>query len=220
MPSESGSLVEDETIVGESRTLLREGHAEFALNSLFGQLGRAVGADDPASYSLSHPYCRSEVEENPYLRLCVGFTYEEIVGMFRQYFDPKGFDHQPVELVVSALLDAFIDRGAVVPTTTLRGDLCTRVYRKGEANPRWDEAIARLQLALLSLSAKDRDYLLTRGRTRIAKISAIMAMSRQVCTSLRVGALERGNVALLARSVVEREDVELTGIMRRLGLWR
>jgi hypothetical protein len=114
-------------------------------------------------------------------------------------------------------MDSFVDQGAMVPTITLQGDICTRVYRKGEANPNWDEELARLQYAITKLGEADRQELLGHGRTRIAKIAAIMAMSSNVPTTLVVGSLERGNVGMLRKSVVERDGGEVTGLLRRLG---
>src|SRR5205085_12255939 len=152
------------------------------------------------------------------LRLRLGFTYEEILTFFRKNLNEQWLDSRPVELVVSALIDSFIDHGSAVPTFTLHGPECTRVYRKGEANPRWDEEFARLRFVLKSLSDEDLAELKGRGRTRIAKINAIMAFSGEVPTSLNVGALERGSVGMLSASVVERRGGELTGVMRRLGL--
>ena len=123
-----------------------------------------------------------------------------------------------IELLVSGLMDAFIDQGAIVPTFPMCGMTCVRIYRKGEANPRWDEEIARLQFALASLKEADRKELIARGRTRIAKMNAILALSGATPSSLNASSLERGTVGSLMNSVVERHGGDLTGLMRRLGL--
>ena len=205
---------------GRLASFLREGLPALALDVLLNDLGRVVGANDPSEYSLEWPYNKEDIQKNPYLRLRLGFTFEEIVSIFRSEFSNRWLPSKAVELLVSALIDAFIDDGAMVPTFTLHGGACARVYRKGEANPRWDEEFRRLQFAVQSLPEKDRKDLMGRGRTRIAKINAILAMSSAGDgTSLSPGALERGTVGTLTPSVVERHAGELTGLMRRLGLW-
>jgi hypothetical protein len=213
-------LSENERIVGHAQKLLQEGLPVLAFDSMLSELARAVGANDPAKYSLEQPYNLKDIQQNPYLRLRLGFTFEEIVDFFRRNFNDRWNTPRPVELLVSALVDLFIDQGAMVPTFALHNDVSTRIYRKGEANPRWDEEIGRLQFALQSLNDKDRSELLERGRTRVAKINAILSLSGTAPTSLDLGSLERGTVGALISSVVERDGGELTGFMRRLGLWK
>jgi hypothetical protein len=212
-------MSDSDRLVSRCRNFLKTGMATLAMQALFNDLGMAVGADNPAEYSLQEPFSPTEIEQDPYLRLRLGFTFGELISLFRESFDGSSVEKRPVELLVSELVDAFIDHGAIVPTIMRQGEACTRVYRKGEANPRWDEEFARLSLAIKSLSEKDRRELSISGRTRVAKIAAIMALSSQGNTALRVGALERGNVGMLVRSVVERDDEEITGIMRRIGMW-
>jgi hypothetical protein len=213
------AMSDSDRLVSRCRNFLKTGMATLAMQALFNDLGMAVGADNPAEYSLQEPFSPTEIEQDPYLRLRLGFTFGELISLFRESFDGSSVEKRPVELLVSELVDAFIDHGAIVPTIMRQGEACTRVYRKGEANPRWDEEFARLSLAIKSLSEKDRRELSISGRTRVAKIAAIMALSSQGNTALRVGALERGNVGMLVRSVVERDDEEITGIMRRIGMW-
>jgi hypothetical protein len=56
------------------------------------------------------------------------------------------------------------------------------------------------------------------GRTRISKICAILAFAdSETDGALVPGALERGTVGSLARSVVELEDAEITNLAQRFG---
>ena len=184
--------------------------------------GCPVNKKGATTYGLINklPYSKKQIEQDPYLRLRLGFKFDEIVNLFRSELSDRWIGSQAVELLVSALLDAFIDDGAIVPTFTLHGGRSVRIYRKGEANPRWDEEMGRLKFAIKSLSEKDRTELMGRGRTRIAKLNAILSMSSAGDgSSLSPGSLERGTVGTLTRSVVERQGGELTGLMRRLGLW-
>ncbi len=212
--------VTNERIVGPARKFLQEGLPALALQALFSELGRVVGADDPASYSLERPYSKKQIQDDPYLRLRLGFTFKEILTLFRMNYKDRWGDSGSVELLVSALIDSFIDDGAIVPTFTLHGSSISRIYRKGEANPGVDEEITRLRFSISSLREKDRDELLGHGRTRIAKINAILSMSSiGNDSSLEPGALERGTIGALTKTVVERQGGELVILMRRLGLW-
>lgn len=214
------SLLEEKGLIEGAIGRLREGFPSLALDALLTDLAKAVGADNPREYSLSKPYTSAQIKDEPYLRLRLGYSYRELVEIFRHNFDDvfgilKGGS---TELLVSSLMDAFIDQGAIVPTFPMYGTTCVRIYRKGEANPRWDEEIARLQFALASLKETDRKDLLAKGRTRIAKINAILALSSATPSSLNAASLERGTVGSLMNSVVERHGGDLTGLMRRLGL--
>jgi hypothetical protein len=220
IPDPSEYLIGNGSIVDRAKGYLTCGLSRLALDALIQDLARCVGADDPAAYALSKPYTSDEIRESPYLRLRIGFTYEELTALFRKHYLDLWHSLQSPELMVSDLLDVFIDHGAIVPTFTLTKDACTRVYRKGEANPRWDDEITRLLFTIKSMAEPERKELLEQGRTRIAKINAILALSGAFETSLTAGAFERGNVGLLVNSVVEREGAELTGLMRRFGLLR
>ena len=214
------SLLEENRLTEGASLRLQEGFPSLALDALLTDLAAAVGADDPREYSLSKPYTSAQIEKEPYLRLRLGYSYRELVEIFRHNFDDVFgiLQGTSVELLVSSLMDTFIDRGAIVPTFPMYGTTCVRIYRKGEANPRWDKEIARLQFALASLKEADRKELLARGRTRIAKINAILALSGAIPSSLSAAAFERGTVGSLMESVVERHGGDLTGLMRRFGL--
>jgi hypothetical protein len=213
------SLLNEEIIVARARQMLVDGRSPaLAMEALFQDLGAAVGAEDPAGYQLTAPFTREQIEANPYWRLRVGLTYRDLVSLFERYLTPRLSDLRAPQLVVSDLLDSFVDRGAVVPTISSVDDSMVRVYRKGESNPRWSEDIDRVRLGLRSLRSEDRALLRKRGgRTRVSKVCAILAYSGEVVTSLQVGSLERGTVAMLAESVVEREGGEITRLMRDFG---
>jgi hypothetical protein len=148
----------------------------------------------------------------------LGYTYQELLDLFRRHLeDPLGLlPNISTERLVSALVDSFIDQGALVPTFPLHGSKSVRIYRKGENNPDWEEEISRLRFALDSLDEQDREELIA-GRTRIAKINAILAFSGAVPTSLTVAPFERGSVGSLSPSVVERRGGDLTRVLRRHG---
>jgi hypothetical protein len=211
----SNCLIANNRITNRAKGLLQEGSHASAFDALFRDLGRVVGADCPGNYSLERPYTRAEVQDNPYIRLRLGFTYQELVQFFRNNLTEGQAPN--ADTIVSALLDLFIDRGAVVPTFTLHGDQCLRVYRRGEANPNWEEAIDRLKLALNALPPEERKELLD-SRTRVTKIAAILAFAGD--RTLNAGALERGTVGMLPGSVVERHAEELTRVLQHRGLWK
>jgi hypothetical protein len=220
LPSSIG-IGSEENIIGDARRKLTEGgpySAPAALQALLENLGRVVGAENPSSYALEEPFSKSQVKEDPYLRLRIGFTFEEIINVFRSGLGGAWIPSKQVELEVSALVDAFIDDGAMVPTFTVGDHSCARIYRKGEANPRWDRELRRLKFALDSLNKDDRTEILDAGRTRISKICAILAFAESETDGALVpGALERGTVGSLARSVVELEDAEITNLAQRFG---
>lgn len=181
---------------------------ELVFDALFKGLSKAVGAEKPSDYSLGDPLPGSEV----YKRLRIGFTYTELVDFLRVHVRPALVGGMP-EAMTSALIDTFVDLGAVVPTITYSDDECLRVYRKGEASPRWDTDLSRLALALSQLKGQEI------SRTRVSKVAAILALSSAGNNSgLRVSAAERGTVAVMGLSVVE-PAVEITTYLLRTGLW-
>jgi hypothetical protein len=199
---------------------LSEGFAVRAMEALFEGLGKAVGADDPEQYCLEEPFSPSEIVDDPYLRLRIGFTYRDILTLFVKHFSPRfsGPDAD-ADGLVSMLIDLFIDQGAIVPTFSYQKEECRRVYRKGEANRSHDDDVERLSFALSRLGEKRQDVI-ERHRTRVAKIMAIMAFAGRTGNTVSAGPLERGTVGMLMPSVVERNAFELTGYMRRIGQWR
>jgi hypothetical protein len=209
-------LLEEKLVVEAAARKAEEGWpAELVFDALFQSLATASGADDPTTYALQWPYSVDEIRAEPYLRLRIGFTYAELTEFLRAHLRTNRTSSTP-EAVASALIDLFVDLGAIVPTITLKGEPCLRVYRKGESNPRWDTDLARLALALHELRSGNEQP----SRTRVTKIAAIIAMSSAgKDTGFRAAAAERGTVAMMGKSVVERSDIEITAYMRNLGLW-
>lgn len=209
-------LLEEKMVVGVASRKAEEGWpAELVFDSLFQSLAIASGADDPTKYTLQWPYSIDEIRAEPYRRLRIGLTYTELTEFLRAHLRANRTS-STAEAMASALIDLFVDLGAIVPTITLKGEPCLRVYRKGESNPRWDTDLARLVLALRELrSGNERP-----SRTRASKIAAILALSSAgKDTGFRAAVAERGAVAMMGKSVVERNDVEITAYMRNLGLW-
>jgi hypothetical protein len=213
---EQQSLVQDPNVTGEAANKARDGWpVELVFDSLFKGLAKTVGAENPDEYSLGAPFPSDEqIRAHPYQRLRIGFTYAELVEFLRAHVRPGRIGSMP-EAITSALIDAFVDLGAIVPTITFFGELCLRVYRKGEASPRWDTDLSRMELALKQLKGQEI------SRTRVSKVAAILAFSSAGNKSgLRVATAERGTVAIMAKSVVERSDIELTNYLMRTGLWK
>lgn len=214
-------LLADERISGRAT-----GHArcrmpvQLVLDALLQDLANVVGSEFPENYALDFPYTREQVATDPYLRLRIGFSYSELVQFFRSNLPKTGTPNSATaESVVSELIDQFVDMGAIVPTIALHSDPCVRIYRKGESNPQWDEEVKRVDLALRSLPPAKQRHLIKEDRARVTKIAAILSISG--FSTLQPGAAERGTVAMLGgRSVVEREDVELTLLLHRLGYWQ
>ena len=137
----------------------------------------------------------------------------ELVDFLRVHVR-TGLGGSTPEATTSALIDTFVDLGAVVPTITYSDGPCLRVYRKGEASPRWDTDLSRMALALSQLKGQEV------SRTRVSKVAAILAFSSAGNNSgLRVSAAERGTVAVMGKSVVEQSEVEITTYLLRTGLW-
>lgn len=213
---EQQPLVRDLNVTGEAVNKARNNWPfELVFDSLFKGLAKATGAEKPDEYSLGEPFPSAEqVRAHPYLRLRIGFTYAELVEFLRAHLRP-GQECRTPEAITSALIDTFVDLGAIVPTITFSGDPCLRVYRKGEASPRWDTDLSRMALALKQLKGQEI------SRTRVSKVAAILAFSSAGDSSgLRMAAAERGTVAVMGKCVVERSDIEVTTYLMRTGLWK
>lgn len=213
---EQQPLVRDLNVTGEAVSKAREGWpVELVFDSLFKGLAKAAGAANPGEYTLGNPFPSAEnIRSCSYQRLRVGFTYAELVGFLRAHVRVDQVGGTP-EAIASALIDMFVDLGAIVPTITFSGELCLRIYRKGEASPRWDTDLSRMVLALKQLKGQEI------SRTRVSKVAAILAFSSAGDSSgLRVAAAERGTVAVMGKSVVERSDIEVTNYLMRTGLWK
>ena len=177
----------------------------------FGQFAELTGAEDPGRYELDWPYRKATIEQNPYLRLRVGPTFDDLCMFFEMASQhlPDVALATPREL--SALLDWTIDEGTVVPTTAGYDGKCYRVYRKGESRSR-DKALDRLAYALKTLP----DECAT-SRTRTAKILATLSFSRRVPRTTFPGAISRGNVGVFPTNCLDADDTEITQYARNIG---
>lgn len=102
----------------------------------FEELAQKLGENSITSYCIKTENFRPSkeyVEDNPYLRLRVGATFDDLQHIFEWLWRetnctlPTG---RSLRNEVSSLLDIFIDSGGVVPVITPEGK---RAYRKGEA---------------------------------------------------------------------------------------
>jgi hypothetical protein len=185
--------------------------AGFTLFSVvFNELACVVGASDSSAYSLEWPYSKREILEEPYLRLRIGLTFEDIVSLYQAVLDS---DHQTTDVQlranVSALLDHAIDEGAVVPTLARYGEHFYRVFRKGETDPR-DRAIDRV---LYAWESSKRPMSLT----RFTKINAILSFAEEIPQIFSPDLFTRGNVAVIEPGVLDLEPAEIARYLLKSG---
>ena len=108
---------------------------QSAFMRIFQRVASLVGASDPSRYQLCWPYSREEVIADPYLRLCLGPTFFDLVEMVLRACPDLG-SAEVARREVTRLLDRFVDNGGVVPTTAIYEGDVYRVYREGEAGLR------------------------------------------------------------------------------------
>lgn len=181
---------------------------EMLFDAFFLELSRLVGATNHDEYALSWPYTIEQVRENPYLRLRIGPTFDDLVALLSTML-PSSVETRSLRSVMSDMLDRFIDEGVVVPTIASYDGKLYRVYRKGENDHR-DKAVQRTLLALDHLGRPI-------SRTRMAKILTILTYSSRVDTCLVPSAEARGNVSMLQPDLLSQEEAELTRYLRDTG---
>ena len=204
-------LSEDEQnrIEQEGTFLLNQEDITGAFHSIFERLAVNVGATDPAKYSLEHPFSPKAISETHYLRLRVGFSYQDILYFFSKEISQALCCIYSVRSLISTLMDHCIDAGSLVPVIANYDGRIFRVYRKGE-NKFWDEEQDR---ALYAWSRLGKPLSLT----RFAKLQAILSFSSQISTSLVPSAFERGNVGCLPPSIIDRTGEELSHFLLKSG---
>jgi hypothetical protein len=175
-----------------------------AFLALFDELAERVGAADPSRYDFDWPYTREEIRDDPYLRLRIGPTANDLVWIVHSVVPDAG-GLSATAWQVTRLLDRFIDSGGVVPTTAQVDGEIVRIYRKGERQPRV-EASERLLHAW-------RRYGKPMSLTRATKLAAIMAFSDPGDSSVGVSALPRGNT-LAFRPTVLHDETEVVFYLR------
>jgi hypothetical protein len=182
---------------------------EILFDELFTRLSKFVGAANYKDYSLSWPFTKNQISRNPYLRLRIGPTFDDLVHLMSGMLDSDlRLSEDSIRSAVGDLLDRFIDEGVVVPTITSYEGKFYRIYRKGENGHR-DKAIQR---ALLSLDHLGRPI----SRTRLAKILTILTYSSQVETCLVPAAEGRGNVSVFTKEIFA-EEAEITRYLIETG---
>ncbi len=178
-------------------------------SALFKELAETVGSSCLANYELNWPYSNKQIKENPYLRLRIGPTFEDLVVIMSKLWDVSDSDKGTLRNQVSALLDWAIDEGAVVPTIAEYENQLYRIYRKGEEELR-DNVANRVVYALDGIEKGV-------SLTRLAKILAILGFSQETEELLLPSSLPRGNVATFPTTSVDKEQAEISHYLRDIG---
>lgn len=118
-----------------------------ALVTLIETLALWVGADDPSAYRLGWPYEASAIARDPYLRLHIGPTMTDILGIVGEVLGRTEGERDLTRREITRYLDRLIDSGAIVPTTATYDGRIYRIYRKGEGTAR-DIVSNRIRYAL------------------------------------------------------------------------
>jgi hypothetical protein len=184
-----------------------------AFNLLFDELAKQVGAEQPEENRLVWPYARTELDANPYLRLRIGPTFDDLVQLLLAILRPN----DPAESIdlsafchrVSALLDLGVDAGSVVPTIARYEGQFYRIYRRGEG-PSVDVYVDRICFAV---QCHEKPMSLT----RIAKIDAILALTNAYGGTTIARALKRGNTGALPAGILDDPYAEAAEYARNIG---
>lgn len=180
--------------------------------ALFEHVSVLIGALDPSGYRLEWPHSKAEVEVNPYLRLRIGPTYNDLVQLMAIMMPTSRSDLEHWRRVVGGLLDQFVDEGAVVPTFGCYDGVFYRVYRKGEADS-IDESLNRGLYAW-------KQYGKPLSWPRFTKIMAILRYTDDALKGIEPGSETRGTVATIAPSVLDDSGVEVGQSLLRAGRLR
>ena len=103
----------------------------------FINLVNLVGEDCSSEYKFNdNDYVPNlnQVNENNYLRLCVGPTFTELLHLMKYYFDDKKIDitNKNLHILIDKTLDRQIDQGFIIPTFDCYGRL---IFRRGNTIP-------------------------------------------------------------------------------------
>jgi hypothetical protein len=180
-----------------------------AFELLFEHISRKVGANCPIEYALDWPFSRSEIQQNSYLRLRIGPTFDDLVELLTRIIGPTAVSELPLHHRVSAILDRAIDSGAVVPTIGRYENRLYRIYRRGES-PFIDQTIDRIRYAL-------KNHGKPLSLTRIAKVDAILSFSREFAGTTVARPLVRGNTGTIIATVLDDANIEAAGFAMRTG---
>jgi hypothetical protein len=200
---------ERELIKREAVKSIEQGDVDGAFHSLFEGLANVIGATNIQEYSLSWPFTKKEVLENPYLRLRIGFSFMDLLSFFEPKLSLLLDSRTTTRAIISALIDRYIDSGALVPTIANYNGCFYRVYRKGEG-PFWVDEVNK---ALYAWKCIGKPLSLT----RFTKLQAILSFSSEVTTSLVPNDLERGTVGFLPSTVIDQSGTEIGRYLLRTG---
>ena len=193
--------------------LRRENVGEDTLTpfmQIFELVAERVGATHAGDYRLDWPYNRAEVEVDPYLRLCIGPSFFDLVELMLRVC-PRLGSRAAARRVVTKLLDRFVDAGGVVPTIAEYEGRLYRIYRKGEAGLR-DPVSNRTLYAM-------EQYGQPLSLTRLTKLLTILNFSDFNEPMTEVRSDDRGNT-LCYRSSVLDESTEVGRYLLRTGRLR
>ena len=103
----------------------------------FINLGNLVGEDYSSTYRFNDQNYipnLNQVNENKYLRLRVGPTFNELLHLANYYFEDKKIDIRKNKLhaLISTTLDRQIDQGFIIQVFDCYG---RRIFRKGDNTP-------------------------------------------------------------------------------------
>jgi hypothetical protein len=174
---------------------------------IFELVAERVGATDSDSYSLDWPFHPAEVEVDPYLRLCIGPTFFDLVELMLRVC-PRLGSREVARRVVTKLLDRHVDDGGIVPTIAEYDGTLYRVFRKGEADLR--DPISDRTLYAWHKYGKPLSL------TRLTKLLTILNYGEFNEPMTEVRSDDRGNT-LCYRSSVLDESTEIGRYLLRTG---
>lgn len=177
-------------------------------NAYIKVLSELTGAMDQKMYSLDYPFSREEVSRNPYLRLRVGFTFQDLVHLVRTTC-PQPEYARSLNNTVSFLLDKSIDEGLVVPVLCKLEGKIERVYRRGEPEAK----DSSFNLAGFAWHNHGQPMSLT----RFTKILAILGYSAKIDELFDPASEEFGIVSTTRQTVLDYDKTELAKLMLHTG---
>jgi hypothetical protein len=177
-------------------------------NAYFDALSELAGALKPDSYALDFPFTASEVKENPYRRLRIGFSFRDLMHLV-SLTCPQSEYGRSLRGTISFLLDHSIDNGLVVPAYCKLNGKMERVYRKGEPESR-DRP---MRLAGFAWYNHNKPM----SNTRFTKILAIMQLSTEVDELFDPFSENFGVVSTFRKTALDIERTEVSKFMLQTG---
>jgi hypothetical protein len=165
--------------------------------AFFSVLSKKTGSEDHKEYTINWPYPSDSVRNEPFLRLRIGPTFQDLVHIMGWLLGDK-LDKSDLYSKISRLLDKTIDDGGVVPCIAEYGGVAYRIYRKGESDSQ-EKAVEMLKYSM-EVCEKAK---IANSRTRWAKILCILSYTEIGRGYFVPAALERGNVAEIVGTSLE-----------------